>query len=289
MSVIEKRSTLSLEKIMYAADSSLIAHRAGEYAKGLARRFGSKVDIAHVFAVSDGLEGDATKAERFARRQCLTQQEADFRSAGIDAHARGSSECPVPDALVLLERQLGPDLMVVGTHSKSSLDRLLIGSTAEYLIRNARCPILTIGPNAKQPAEGPIKLERIVFATDFTEASNRAGGVALAFAQAEAAHLWICHVMNSKQSVSALPNSIERDFRSELERLIPREAYDWCRPGSATQNGNAARAILELAERVKADLIVMGARGRSFWLSHLHRGVTQDVLAEATCPVLTVR
>jgi len=45
---------------------------------------------------------------------------------------------------------------------------------------------------------------------------------------------------------------------------------------------------LAVAEKVKADLIVMGPRKHSFWLTHVRRGVTLEVLAQATCPVLTV-
>ena len=52
--------------------------------------------------------------------------------------------------------------------------------------------------------------------------------------------------------------------------------------------GAPAESILALAEKVKADLIVMGPRKHSFWLTHVKRGVTLEVLAQATCPVLTV-
>jgi nucleotide-binding universal stress UspA family protein len=54
------------------------------------------------------------------------------------------------------------------------------------------------------------------------------------------------------------------------------------------EHGEAARTILDLAERVGADLIVLGARKSSFWLTRVERGLTPALLAEATCPVLTV-
>lgn len=289
MPVIENIPALSLDKILYGADLSPIANGAGKYAKGLAQRFGSKVHIVHVYPGSDESAGEAIRLERLARRRNLVQQENDFRASGIDAHTLGSIECPVSSALELMEKQLGPDLIVIGTHSKSSLDRLLIGSTAEHLIRNARCPVLTVGPNAKHPCGGPLVFERIVFAADFTPSSNMARSVALGFAQDANAHLWICHVVNTRQENSLLPHPVGCDFRNELENLFPPEAYDWCSPTFTIEYGNPAEAILDLAERVNADLIVMGARTRSFWLTHLHRGVTQDVLAGANCPVLTVR
>jgi nucleotide-binding universal stress UspA family protein len=54
------------------------------------------------------------------------------------------------------------------------------------------------------------------------------------------------------------------------------------------EHGNAAESILELANRVHADLIVLGARNASFWLTHVEHGLTPDLLAEAKCPVMTV-
>lgn len=289
MPVIENRPTLSIENVMYAADFSPIADCAGRYAKGLAQRFGSKVHIAHVFPSYEDLASDSVKADQRERRQRLAERQCEFSAAGVDTQTFNSSEYPLPTALLLMERQLGPDLIVIGTHSKSSLDRLLIGSTAEHLIRNAVSPVLTVGPNVKPPKEGPLTFERIVFASDFSDPSNVAKSLALAFAQESGAHLWICHIVSNQEDSQNPTNARASDFRKELERLVPREAYDWCSPEYTVEYGSPAKGILGLAERVHADLIVMGARTRSFWLTHVQRGVTQEVLAQANCPVLTVR
>jgi nucleotide-binding universal stress UspA family protein len=288
MPVIANRPTLSFENVMYAADFSPIADCAGRYAKGLAQRFGSKVHIAHVVPSYEDLNSDAVKADQRVRRQRLVERQLEFSAAGIDTQTFNSSEYPVPSALLLIERQIGPDLIVMGTQSKSSLDRLLIGSTAEHLIRNARSPVLTVGPNVIPPAEGPLTFERIVFASDFSDPSNIARSLALGFAQESGAHLWICHIVNNRADSQTYANAKESDFRKELERLVPEEAYDWCSPEYTVEYGSPSKGILGLAERVHADLIVMGARTRSFWLTHIQRGVTQEVLAQATCPVLTV-
>lgn len=288
MPVIENRPALSFENVMYAADFSPVADCAGRYAKGLAQRFGSKVHIAHVFPSYEDLTSDDVRADQRLRRQRLTERQHEFSAVGIDTQTFNSTDYPLRNALLLIERELGPDLIIAGTHSKSSLDRFLIGSTAEHLIRNAKSPVLTIGPNVKPPAEGPLTFERIVFASDFSDPSNIARSLALAFAQESGAHLWICHIVSNRSDGQTSTKSRESDFRKELERLVPQEAYDWCSPEYTIEYGSAAKGILGLAERVHADLIVMGARTRSFWLTHIHRGVTQEVLAQATCPVLTV-
>jgi len=289
MPLIENRPTLSLEKVMYAADFSPISDCAGRYAKGLAQRFGSKVQIAHVFPCYEDLTSDAVKADQRVRRQQLIERQHEFSAAGIETQNVNSSEYPVPSALLLIETQFRPDMIIIGTHSKSTFDRLLIGSTAEHLIRNAQSPVLTVGPKVKPPADGPVTFERIVFASDFSDSSIVAGGVALGFAQEYGAHLWICHIVGDRPSSQTPSSAHANDFQKELERRVPREAYDWCRPECTVDYGSPAKGILRLAERVHADLIVMGARTPSYWLTHLHRGVTQEVLAQAGCPVVTVR
>jgi nucleotide-binding universal stress UspA family protein len=223
----------------------------------------------------------------YARR--LTRKRDEFRAMGIKTSISQSSEYPQAGALLLMERQSAPDLIVAGTTSKSSLDRFLLGSTAEQLIREAMSPVLTIGPKAKAPKDGPPVFERIVFATDFSDASNKAAGIALALAQDSGAHLWIVHVASAQSNHAKSANrDEERAFQEKLSRQIPQEAYDWCFPEYTLEHGKPAQAILDVANRVNADLIVMGARQRSFWLTRLHRGVTQDVLAQAACPVLSV-
>lgn len=286
---IHTRPTLALDRIMYATDFSPTAEQAGKYAKALALQFGSTVDVAHAFY---SCEDDTTLPIDEMRRQYqkrLILKQREFRSAGIKTCFTESDEAPLSAALLLMEQEFKPNLIVAGTTSKSALGRLMVGSTAERLIRDTSCPVLTVGPLAKPPKDNSPLFEKIVFATDFSEPSDKAAELALAIAKDAGAHLWVTHVAKHERNEVSLPDGPgERNFRRQLEQLIPQEAYEWCVLRYTVEHGNPAQAILDLAKRVGADLIVMGARERSFWLMHLHRGVTQDVLAEAPCPVLTV-
>lgn len=284
MPVID-RPAVSLGKIMYATDFSPVAERAGEYVRALATRFGSTVEVAHAFHSVEDTSSLPITEMRKQHTQRLAESLHEFQAAGIETRASQSSEYPLVGALLLLERQFGPDLMVMGTTSKSALDRFLLGSTAEHLIREALCPVLTVGPNAKPPKKGSLVFERIVLAADFSDASNKAAGLALALAADSGAHLSVVHVTPDGK---ANGETQERAFREELSRLVPEAADDWCALEYNVEHGNPAQAILNIANKANADLIVMGARHRSFSLLHLHRGVTQDVLAQASCPVLTV-
>jgi hypothetical protein len=77
-------------------------------------------------------------------------------------------------------------------------------------------------------------------------------------------------------------------FESLLKRLIPESPYDWSHPECVVKHGDVAAGILDLAERKQADLIVLGAREAEFCFNHTEGCVTFELLAQATCPLMTV-
>jgi nucleotide-binding universal stress UspA family protein len=212
----------------------------------------------------------------------------DFSASGIDTRT-ASPEGHRPAARLLkVAKEDEVDVIVAGTQSKSGVKRLILGSTAEQLIRNAECPVLTVGPNAKPPGDAPLVFQTIVYATDFSAEAAKAAVYALSFAQDSGARLYFCYVLGLQTATSWRREFLDGPFQSALKRMIPESSYDWCNPDCVVEHGDAAQAILELAERVQADLIMLGARKASFWLTHIERGLTPDLLAQATCPVMTV-
>lgn len=288
-----QRVSVSVKNILFATDFSSVSEKAASYAKALALNFRSNVEIAHVFDPSivksyvGAILGMPIKQKQQVSKDSLEQMREDFAASGIEARI-ALPEGRRPDvALLNLAKQHQTDLIVAGTHSKWGLERLVLGSTAEDLIRNATCPVLTVGPHAKQPSDGPLVFRTIVYATDFSAEAAKAAVFALSFAQDSGAHLYFCYVSES-ELLPGEPESFDGPFKAALNRMIPESVYEWCTPETVVKHGDAAEAILELAERVNADLIVLGARNASFWLTHVEHGLTPDLLAEATCPVMTV-
>ena len=294
MPVIGERVSVSVKKILLATDFSSASEKAASYARALARRFSSTVEIAHVFdpavvtSYDEAIVGLPVNerwrtANEDLERLCndLAASEINVRTTLQEGHR------PFAD-LLKIAKDHEVDLIVAGTESKSGVERLLLGSTAEQLIRNAECPVLTVGPHAKPPADAPLAFQRIVYATDFSAEAAKAAVYALSFAQDSGAHLYFCYVLGLQIDTTAKSEFLDGAFQSALKRMIPESSYDWCSPECVVEHGNAAKAILELAERVHADLIVLGARKASFWLTRVERGVTPDLLAQAACPVMTV-
>ncbi len=196
------------------------------------------------------------------RRICadsLDCWKGDFASSGIKASSVSLEGHRAAPGLLKLAKEHDVDLIVAGTQSKSGSERLLLGSTAEQLIRNAECLVLTVGPNAKLAGDVPLAFQSIVYATDFSVKAVKAAAFALSFAQDSGARLYFCYV--SSAPGDAANKSLDGAFLSALQKMIPESSYDWCSPECVVEHGDTARAILELANRVKADLIVLVLAG----------------------------
>lgn len=294
MPVIGERVSVSVGKILLATDFSSVSDKAGSYARALARRFSSTVEIAHVFDPSvvtsypEAIMGLPVKERRQINNENLERLRNEFSASGIDVKTTSPEGHRPYAALLEVAKEHGVDLIVTGTQSKSSLERLVLGSTAEELIRNAVCPVLTVGPKAKLLKDGPLVFRTIIYATDFSVEATKAAIYALSFAEDSGAHLYFCYVRNSQKGSPAESDILDGAFQKAMKKMVPESSYDWCSPEFVVEHGVAAKAILRLAARVQADLIVLGAHAASFWLTNINNGLTSNVLAEATCPVLTV-
>ena len=294
MPLIEERVSVSVKKILLATDFSSASGKAAAYARALARRFSSTVEIAHVFDPSvvtsyeEAIVGLPADERRRTVSEDIERLRDDLSASGIDVRTTLAEGHRPFATLLKIAKDQEVDLIVAGTESKSGMERLMLGSTAEEVIRNAECPVLTVGPNAKIPSDAPLAFQTIVYATDFSAEAAKAAVYALSFAQDSGAHLYFCYVLDLQIDAAAKSEFVDGAFQSALKGMIPESSYDWCSPECVVEHGNAAKAILALAERVHADLIVLGARKASFWLTRIERGVTPDLLAQATCPVMTV-
>jgi nucleotide-binding universal stress UspA family protein len=288
-----QRVSVSVKNILLASDFSAASDKAAAYAKALALNYRSAVEIAHVFDPSvvtsymEAVLGLPVKERQRLSTDALERLRQEINAAGIEATISLPEGHRPHIALLRLAEEHDTDLIVAGTHSRQGLERLVVGSTAEDLIRNSRCPVVTVGPHAAQPPDGPLVFQRIIYATDFSAEAAKAAVFALSFAQDSGAHLYYCYVARPQETPEER-KSQDVIFKAALQKMIPESSYEWCTPEAVVEHGDAAESILELAERVHADLIILGARNASFWLTHVEHGLTPDLLAEATCPVMTV-
>jgi nucleotide-binding universal stress UspA family protein len=149
---------LRLETILVPTDFSRGAAAAVEYACWLATRSRAKLVFAYVmeptvYSVDFALSHPDISAEvRRGAMEALGQLVAEARERGIDAeHALLTGTPFVEIEKVASDRKA--DLIVMGTHGRTGLAHLMLGSTAERVVRLAPCPVLTVKASPEPTAE----------------------------------------------------------------------------------------------------------------------------------------
>lgn len=293
MPVIENARGLMLDRLVLATDFKPESEAATEYARALAERFCSKVTVAHVIDLSVATRSEAAMAGwpleqmRHDGVENLERTLSNLTSLGLDARGRELEAYRPAAALVGLAEELEADLIIMGTHARRGLGRLILGSCNESVIHDAKCPVVTLGPNVKLPANREIQLESIVFATDLHHDAAHKASVALALAEKSDARVYICHVVERPFATIPFALEVPPETESSLRDLLPESACQ-CNPECIVEFGNVAERILGLAKRTNADLIVLGARHGGSYFAHLTQGVVGQVLAGADCPVMTI-
>lgn len=194
---------------------------------------------------------------------------------------------PVPGILTAVKHHKA-DLLVLGTHGSRDLERFVLGSTAEEILRKASCPVLTVGPNVHDPHRGSMLFQHILLATDFSTEATAAAPYALSLAAEAASHISICHVLPVGHTKAMDATQLQTKFTRTLHKIIREDIWKKCAPEYAVESGNAADEILGFAAKQKADLIVLGVRSASIIATHLIAGIAFRVISGASCPVLTV-
>lgn len=289
MPVIGDRYRISLDRILVATDFSPAAERAVQYAAALARRFDATLDLVNVLNLalsSSDVGGGAMPLDVIAHGNEVELQHERRRLDDLRTIMTLLESFAPVNAILAHAAETKPELIVMGTTSKNGLEKLVLGSTAEQIFRRSTIPVLTVGPRAKLPDPGDFRFRTIVYAASHTDESRKAATFAYAFAQDSGAHVYVCHVLPEHEAAT---KSQKKEALQALQRLVPPGISDWCTPECVVESGNAPEAILALAERVEADLIVLGPRENSFVLKYLESGITTQVLAAASCPVMTVR
>lgn len=297
MAALQLVPRVSLRNILFATDFSDYAERALPYAVGLARHYEGTVFVAHAIP---------PEPRRPMPLEPMPRELDELRyhaERAMDTFVRSAPLASVHHEVVLEKGEIDPvfqdmvakhaiDLVVIATHGRAGLKKLLLGSVAEEIFRAVTCPVLTIGPDVTHNEMAAGKLRQVIYASDLSAASLHALPWAVALAADYRARLSCMHVI---EEITTIPlyyrERTLRDAREELEKLMPANSGLPCEPQIIVVTGEPAEKVLQLAGDLNADLIVMGARheGSSRLMSHLPWACTHKVICHATCPVLTVR
>jgi nucleotide-binding universal stress UspA family protein len=285
---------IKLRNILFTVDFSPASVQAIPYVTAFAKWFDSRVFVAHVVPPETplGIPMDVAPVDMelnwiHAQRKLDTfNRDHDF--AGVK-HDSILQQGELWDVLSDLIESEGIDLLVLGTHGRQGLRKLVMGSMAEQIFRRAPCPVLTVGPRVNHPDIEFQNLQTILFATDFSQGSLHALPYALSLAEENQSRLILLHVMPLTPIQYA--DEIRANTEQKLWQLLPTDAAAWCKPEFVSLSDYPGEGILNVAEDRNVDLIVMGVHKPAAprTTAHLPWTIASEVVSRAHCPVLTVR
>jgi nucleotide-binding universal stress UspA family protein len=287
MAAVPQVARIRIKNILFPTDFSPASQAALPLALSLAHLYDAAIRVVHV------LQPEPLRQVTVDRIPLQDDRVWEDARSRLEWFTHDPSMGKIPYKSLLASGDLGEviprliqehhvDMVVVGTHGRTGLSKVLIGSGAEKIYRSADCPVLTVGPGAHAADWKP---RRILCPVDLQGAPQAAVRYASSLAQDS----------NSEFILMAAVPMVPWQHRAETEvetcvRLedlvpdgpVPQFLVRWEPPGEA---------ILRAAAHREAELIVMGVRkSRAAGLSsHLPWPVASEVVSRATCPVLTVR
>jgi len=265
---VEAGKRIALKNVLFATDFSPCSNAALAYALSVARRYGAALHAAHVMPtkaqmLSMAPENWPAVAEEIDKRTQADIEQLEKQFQGLP-HDVLTPRGKVADALAQIIEGREIDLLVLGTHGRSGVGKLFLGSVAEEIFRRAACPVLSVGPNVSCNPDGEIQFQHIVFATDFSEDSLAALPYAVSLAEEDQAQLALLYVVEQPAAGIADLEEFKASLMRRLQELVPPEAEPWCHAECLLEFGQQfappAERILEIAGDQAADLIVLGVR-----------------------------
>jgi nucleotide-binding universal stress UspA family protein len=286
---------LHIRRVLFPTDRSSCAERAFVHASFLAQAHGAEIHALHIRRADapEVGEGDllpARSAEVARELEIPQGRQAAEIAPGDVVQNELVGDSPA-EGIIGYAEENGIDLIVMGTHGRQTADRLLAGSVAERVVREAPCPVLTVR------GDGSASIQRILVPVDFSDRSKSAIPVAEALAELYGASIELFYVIDEDAvpmahvpllgPVRVSKDEVENRFRELMKGLV-REYGDIVPVTGSVRVGHPARDTLKHAEGA-ADLIVMSTHGRT-GLERLFLGsVAEKIVRRAPCPVFTVK
>lgn len=289
------------ERILLATDGSPEAARAHQVALFVAETCRADLDILTVLEAPPGMDLAYQVNQLYLDQlrkeasQVVDRVAREASSRGIETRVSVVSGIPARE-INETARLRRSDLIVMGTRGRTGLAHVLLGSTAEGVVRGAPCPVLTTRVAPAGASASPVRVTRILVAVDFSDCSLEALEYTVQAAKEFGASVTLVHVVEPASYgldfTLVHAGDLQRTMAAVQKRLDEFAALfesQGIKAVARLHSGIPGEAIVKAAQESEADLVVMGTHGRRGF-SHLVSGsVAEAVLRHASCPVLTVK
>jgi len=278
-----------MKRILLATDFSARSDRALGRAVRLARAASAELVLLHVVD-----EDHPARLLELERREAEAMLEEMVQTIeGVRCRTRVEAGDP-SGSMVEVTKGVDADLLVVGAHRRRLLKDVFVGGTMERTIRRTGRPALMVQAPAGRD------YERVLVATDFSDYSRAALDSARSLGLLEGRGVTVLHALDSPARELTLQSAMtEKQFadylaeeeqraREELAAFLRKAGFQPSLEVVRTIDASAAETIVDSAKAMRADLVVVGTRGRSGLGRFLIGSVAEGVLHRAEMDVLAV-
>lgn len=296
---------ITINKILCPLDFSKCSRVALNNAIQLTKRLNAELHLFHAVLLyeDDSYKPDDRLSENIVSyamieeisNQKLNDIAADHAGDSFKVVTASSRGFSAAEEILNYAEDKQVDLIIMGTHGRTAINHLLLGSVAERVIRMAQCPVMTFRKEAKNLGD----LKRILVPIDFSDHSRLALRYALELAAFYNSDITLFH--SFEQQVHPTFYASEKISMFEIDSELRRRATDAMiqfrtelgKPTIATKyafaEGAAYREIVDYANKEKFDLLVIATHGLRGLEHFLIGSTTEKVIRHAEIPVLTVK
>jgi nucleotide-binding universal stress UspA family protein len=297
---------IKIDKILVPVDFSEPSKTAVRYGLSLALQLNARLVLAHIVPSSTALiytfpvESFAFEKEqaKYAKSTLPSLVAEEFRDrVNLQTIVKVGE---IRSELLGIVRDEGISLVVMGAHGRSGLDRLLLGSLTERMLRKLPVPILTVShlnPAKELHNIGPVPLSHILYATDLSDSADVGLKFSTELARGTGARLTALHVFTPVETLywgaesGYLPEELESLREDTLERLwslLRDEPSDDVKVTPLMTDGEPSHEILRVADETNVDMIVMNIQSKTIVERALLGTTAERVIRSAHVPVLSV-
>jgi len=298
-----KIENLKIKNVLAPVDFSERSIETLELAAGIAKQFGANLHIVHVY------ERDMPLTTVMAMPLALPPVEV---APGVRRHLKDVAkrtgielrpafihavEGRPFEEICRLAREREIDLIVVATRGNTGIKHLLLGSTAERIVRYSPCPVLVVHPRLHD-GKRALRFERILVPVDFSACSLKGieyakrlakqFGSKLTVLNSVAFQYYITSDEYARYDLPLLMQQAEKAARGQMRELLKKKDWEEIKVTPSLQIGHAGQQICARAASQHADLIVTSTHGTTGFKHILVGSTAEYVVRHATCPVLVV-
>ena len=303
---------VQIHNVLVPIDFSPSSLEAIEFALPLLKKFDAELHLVHVFAPDYPLatmaamplivpELEVGRSVRRHLKEVAKKYKIELRRENIHA-LKGRPFQEVCD----LARESDINLIIISTRGNTGLKHLVLGSTAERVVRYSPCPVFVVrgrdrekkGSSAGKFSRPALAFRKILVPIDFSECSIRGLAYAKALAQQFGSTLLLFHSIRleyyaasdeyARYDLPLLMRQAEKTAKEQMRDLTRKTDWEGLKVETMLEVGHPGQEICDRAKDRGADLIVTSTHGTT-GLKHILLGSTAEyVVRHAHCPVLVV-